>query len=193
MARPRTGVRVIAGTARGRRLETPPGLGTRPITDRVKESLFGTLQPRLPGATVLDLFAGSGAMAVEAMSRGASSAVLVERDGQVVELIRRNLVTTGFADRAEARRGDVATVLRGTPPREPFDLVFVDPPYAMADEEVEAVLALLVRGWVSADSLVVVRRQARSAPPRLPEGWEFARTRTYGDTLVLLASFQQEL
>lgn len=188
MARARTGVRVIAGSAKGRRLDTPPGLGTRPITDRVKESLFGTLTPFLPDADVLDLYAGSGAMAIEALSRGAASAVLVERDPAVAELIEGNLTTVGFAASAKVVCADVLQHLRRAVPAR-FDLVFLDPPYDAPDEDVADAVALLVtREWLADEPRVVIRRRAGAAPPVLPEGLEFTRVREYGDTVVLIAA-----
>lgn len=191
MARPRSGLRVIAGSVRGHRLDTPEGVETRPVTDRVKESLFGHLTPVIPGAAVLDLYAGSGAMAVEALSRGAVAAVLVERAPRVVEVIRGNLERTGLADRAEVVRSDVAAFLAGTRAR-PFDLVFCDPPYEVGNDVVESVLEALSDGWLAPDGLVVVRRHRQSGEPALPEGLGFTRVRAYGDTVVLVAAVIRE-
>lgn len=188
MPRPRSGVRVIAGSAKGRRLQTPPGLGTRPITDRVKESLFGHLTPVLEGARVLDLYAGSGALAVEALSRGAASAVLVERDPGAFRIVEENLASTGFAPRATAVRADVLAHLRRTSPGEPFDLVFLDPPYEMATADVEEVLGALTGGWLAPRATVVVRRRKGTPEPAPPSGLEFTRVKTYGDTVVLVAA-----
>lgn len=186
-----TGVRVIAGEAKGRRLATPEGSGTRPITDRVKESLFGMLMPWLHDASVLDLYAGSGAMAIEALSRGAGRAVLVERDPEAAAIIEANLRTVGFEADAEVRKVDAHALLAAGPgpsDHAPYDLVFVDPPYAMATAEVEADLEALASGWVETDALVVVRRHRDAGEPSPPAGFEFTRARTYGDTLVLVAS-----
>ncbi len=190
MAR-RGGLRVIAGTARGLRLEAPAGLGTRPVTDRVKESVFGTLEPTLRDAQVLDLYAGSGAMAIEALSRGAAAAVLVERDPGAVEVIRRNLRSTQLDRRAEVHRADVRAHLRRRPDRG-FDVVFCDPPYDAPGAEVEGVLTRLASGWVVPGATVVLRRRTGGPPPDLPPGWRFPRTRTFGDTLVLFISAGQE-
>jgi 16S rRNA (guanine966-N2)-methyltransferase len=179
---------VIAGTAGGLRLATPPGLGTRPITDRTKESLFGSLGPEaLDAAVVLDLYAGSGAMAIEALSRGAARAVLVERDPKAVEVVRKNLATTHFADDAEVVRGDVGAYLRGRPPPHPFTLVFCDPPYDVPTFDVESILATLARGWVASGTTVVIRRRTNDGAPALPPNWSFTRERTFGDTLLLVA------
>lgn len=187
-ARPRTGVRVIAGSAKGRRLETPPGDTTRPITDRVKESLFGHLMPHLSGAHVLDLYAGSGALSLEAISRGAASAVLVERDPAALAAIEANVDALGFGGVTEVVRSDVAAFLRRGAPDVPFDLVFDDPPYSFDTRAVEEVLQLLAAGWVGPGSRVVVRRRRDDPRPALPERFEFARVRNYGDTLVLVAA-----
>ena len=172
-------MRVIAGAAKGRRLLAPRGTSTRPATDRVRQSIFGTLGSRCEDARVLDLFAGSGALAIEALSRGAASATFVERDPAAVEAIRRNLATTGFIDRATIARGDASAFLRGTIER--YDLVFVDPPYA----EIE-LLALLLAGpdlRRVASGLVLVRAQRRHAPPT-PDQWTTERERVVGDDLV---------
>ena len=124
--------RVIAGTARGRRLVTP-GEGTRPLGDRVKQTLFAVLEPDLPGAAFLDLCAGSGAAGIEALSRGAARATFVERDRRVVGTIAENLARTGLAgERAQVVRADAAEWLTGHGGG-PFGLVFIDPPYADVD------------------------------------------------------------
>jgi len=183
-------VRVIAGTAGGLRLDTPPGLGTRPITDRVKESLFGSLGPDLEGARVLDLYGGSGAMAIEALSRGAASAVIVERDAKAAAVIRSNLAHTHFDDRARVEQADVRAFLRrpGAAPDAEFTLVFCDPPYDVPTAEVEQDLAILGAGWVAPGALVVIRRREIDGPPGLPPKWRFVRSKTYGDTLVIVAA-----
>ena len=191
MARARTGVRVIAGVAKGRRLETPSSDTTRPITDRVKESLFGHLTPLLPGARVIDLFAGSGAMGIEALSRGAAHATFVERDPGVAALIVRNLEHAGLDAEGVVERADVARFVGRTAPRA-YDVVFVDPPYALATSEVEATLgALASGGWVGPGSTVVVRRGRESGAPALPERFESTRVKAYGDTVVLVAAVKK--
>ena len=135
---PRRGLRVIAGTAGGLPLVAPRGDRSRPTTDRVKESVFAALGPdRLEGVAVLDLYAGSGALAIEALSRGARHAVLVDRDRLAVDACRRNLASTRFQDRARVQASTVGAFLGAGPPAEaPFGLVFVDPPYETAPDEV---------------------------------------------------------
>jgi 16S rRNA (guanine966-N2)-methyltransferase len=188
---------VIAGSARGLRLGAPSGATTRPITDRAKESLFGHLTPDLEDARVLDLFAGSGALSIEALSRGAERAVLVERDPGALEVIADNLVRTRLTDRARVHRGDVVSFVGSLPaPEGPFDLVFCDPPFAAEDAFVRTLLdGLDRRGWIADDGWVVLRR---AAPPpadavdgpraALPDGWGIRWRRTFGDTLVLVTA-----
>jgi 16S rRNA (guanine966-N2)-methyltransferase len=185
------GPRVVAGEAGGLRLATPKGSRTRPTADRVKEALFAALGPeRLLGATVLDCYAGSGALAIEALSRGAARAVLVDRDPLAVDVIRRNLRTTGLLDRARVQRRGVGAFLRNAPPADaPFDLVFCDPPYDQPAGELAGVLAALAApGWVAVDGTVVVERAASAGPPALPEAWGVTWSRAYGDTLLVLAA-----
>jgi len=180
--------RIIAGEAGGRRLTVPPGDRIRPTSDRVKESVFSALGPgRLVGARVLDLYSGSGALGLEALSRGAAAALMVERDPAAAAAIRTNIETLGFADRAVLRVGRVASILAGGPP-EPFDLALLDPPYDTPGAELEAVLeGLGERGWLAPGATVVVERAAGSEPLRWPEGWGSTWERCYGDTLVLFA------
>ncbi|MFP4149654.1 MAG: 16S rRNA (guanine(966)-N(2))-methyltransferase RsmD [Nitriliruptoraceae bacterium] len=179
-------MRIVAGLAKGRRLAAPPGAAVRPTADRVREALFSSLQPRLLGAHVLDLYAGSGALGLEAASRGAARVVLVERDRRVLEVLRSNVAAVGLAG-VEVVAGEVAAVLagRGTPKltAAPFDLVLADPPYATPGEEVEAVLAALV-DHLAADAEVVLERDRHAAAPRWPEGLEVRTPRRYGATVL---------
>ena len=123
-------MRVIAGSARRLLLKTPEGMDTRPTTDRIKETLFNMLQPRIPGCRFLDLFSGSGAIAIEALSRGAREAVLVENQKEALRCIRGNLSSTHLEDRANVMEGDVFVCLKRLEGRcEPFDIIFMDPPY----------------------------------------------------------------
>jgi 16S rRNA (guanine966-N2)-methyltransferase len=185
------GPRVVAGEAGGLRLTAPKGTRTRPTADRVKESLFAALGPgRLLGAAVLDLYAGSGALAIEALSRGATSALLVDRDPLAVDAIRRNLRTTKLSERARVQHRGVGAVIRGVPPADaPYDLVFCDPPYDLAAGKLAGVLAALAEpGWVAPDGTVVVERAASAGPPLLAAGWGVTWSRVYGDTLVVLVA-----
>jgi 16S rRNA (guanine966-N2)-methyltransferase len=179
-----TGLRVIAGSAGGLHLQAPRGGRSRPTTDRVRESLFAALDQRfgLGDAAVLDLYAGSGALAIEALSRGAARAVLVDKDVTAVEAIRRNLAATRL-------RSSVSAFLAGPPPPEaPFDLVLLDPPYAATEGEVERALESLAgAGWLAPGATVVVERGTGTPRPALPGSWDIAWERAYGDTLVIVA------
>lgn len=175
-------VRIVAGAAGGRRLRVPPGAGVRPTADRVKEALFSSLQPVLPGARVLDLYAGSGALGLEARSRGAARVTAVETDPAALRVLRHNVATVGLAGVAVVA-GDVRRVLAGAPPGSPFDLALLDPPYRTGTAELTAVLAALV-GHLAPGATVVLERDARAGrvpwpPDLLPTG-----TRRYGDTAV---------
>jgi 16S rRNA (guanine966-N2)-methyltransferase len=183
------GPRVIAGEQGGLRLVVPKGARTRPTSDRVKESVFGALGPgRLAGAVVLDGYAGSGALGIEALSRGAARAAFVDRDPRAVDAIRRNRATTRLSDRATVHRRGFGGYLTGRVPEPPFDLVFLDPPYDLAGSELARIVQSLdAPGWLVEDAGVVVERSAASGPPTLPGGWRVAWQRVYGDTLVVLA------
>jgi len=183
-ARPRPAPRVIAGSASGRRLVVAGE--TRPTSDRVKEALFAMLGS-VEGAMVLDCFAGSGALGIEALSRGAASAVLVERAPEAVGAIRTNLERVGFADRVDVRRADVRAALRRPAPAPAADLVFVDPPYGWGDEELTALLDQLADSpWRAPGARVVLERPRRRPPGAFPRNWRSSRRRTYGDTLVVV-------
>lgn len=174
-------MRVIAGSAGGRRLVTPRGDRTRPTADRVRESLFSSLAPRLPGARVLDLFAGSGALAVEALSRGAAHAVLVERARPALDAIRANLATADVADRATVVAADLPGALDRV--AGPFDLVLADPPYALDRDVLAATLARLPV-LLAGHATVRLEQATRADPPPWPEALLPGRTRRYGETTI---------
>ena len=169
-------MRIIAGVAKGRRLVGPPGLDTRPLTDRAKEALFSSLGPAVVDAAVLDLFAGSGSLGLEALSRGAGSVVFVERDWAALKSLEENCAAVGLG--GEVRREDVHTYLLAA--GGPFDLVFVDPPYAMDPIELDGILSL-VAGIVALRGQVVVHRRAGSDAPEPPEDLRLQGQRRYGD------------
>lgn len=180
-------MRVIAGTARGHPLEAPRGRTVRPTADRVREALFSSIGPLVPGARVLDLFAGSGALGIEALSRGAATATLVERDRRAAVVAERNLRRTGLGAHATVVRADAAEFVRH-PRGGPFDVVLVDPPYGEPLPAVYALLgALHDAGALTHDATVVVERDRRDAtmstPP--PRSLTFDRRRAYGDTVLL--------
>ena len=177
--------RVIAGEAGGRRLAVPDGRETRPTSDRAREGLFATvasIMGPLTGTRVLDLYAGSGAVGLEALSRGAEHVLLVESGARASAVIRQNIEALGLpgatliADRVER------VLAHEWPGDGRYDVAFADPPYAMADAEISRVLSLLAdEGWLARDALVIVERATRSGPVRWPDGFVPDRARKYGE------------
>ncbi|GAB2669957.1 RsmD family RNA methyltransferase [Gordonia jinhuaensis] len=220
--------RIIAGSAKGRTLSVPPR-GTRPTSDRVREAVFSMVDARrdLEGLFVLDLYAGSGALGLEALSRGATHATLVDSDRAAVATIARNASAlalpgartqrsgvrdflaqrSGVRDFLAQRSGVQRSGVRDYPSLGPdgsgpgglrsggepgsaprFDVVFVDPPYALDTDEVEAdLVALVTGGWLADDAFVILERASRSDAPRWPNGFDVAVDKVYGDTRVILA------
>ncbi len=178
--------RIIGGSAGGRRLSTPRGQNTRPTSDRVREALFSAIESwcgSLSGLRFLDLYAGSGAVGLEARSRGAGVVTLVEQDRRTASLISGNAKALGFSHVEVLAASVAATLLRS--PVASYDVVFLDPPYPLPNAEVEAALAALVtHGWLSPGALVVVERSARGAPPEWPDGLGAGRDKRYGETLL---------
>ncbi|WP_130796130.1 16S rRNA (guanine(966)-N(2))-methyltransferase RsmD [Streptomyces otsuchiensis] len=176
--------RVIGGAAGGRRLAVPPGTSTRPTSDRAREGLLSTWQALfgpLDGARVLDLFAGSGAVGLEALSRGAAHALLVESEARAARVIRENVQSLGLPG-AEVRGGRAQQIAAGAPPAEPYDLLFIDPPYAVSDAEVcEILVTLRTGGWLAREALVTVERGTRGGEFQWPAGFEGLRSRRYGE------------
>jgi 16S rRNA (guanine966-N2)-methyltransferase len=170
-------VRVIAGAAKGRRLQSPRGTATRPLTSRVREALFSSLGPVTKGARVLDLYAGSGSMGLEALSRGAESCVFVERARPALAALRANVATIGLG--GEVVADDVDRFLERT--GGPYDLVFVDPPYALPLASVTAVIAGLVP-HLAEGAVVVLHRRAGDDPPEPPAPLRQTDRRRYGDS-----------
>ena len=180
-------MRVIAGSARGTRLgRVPPGV--RPVSDRVREGLFSSLGGRLERARVLDLFAGTGALGIEALSRGAEGAVFVDSSPAAVTAVRDNLARTGLDERAVVRRSDVRRFLeRGSADAEGFDFVFLDPPYEAGGAELDPLLALLdTKPLLRQGFTVVLSRGSRSSKDVIPLHWAVARRLSYGDSVVAL-------
>ncbi|MDH7479654.1 MAG: 16S rRNA (guanine(966)-N(2))-methyltransferase RsmD [Syntrophomonadaceae bacterium] len=175
-------MRVIAGSVRGFRLQAPPGQRTRPTADRVKEALFNILAPYLSDRRVLDLFAGSGALGIEALSRGAGRAVFVEKDAAALRALRANLASTGMVERAEVLPLDVSIAIKNLQDRdEKFDLVFLDPPYrqGLIDSTLEKLAA---RPLLAPHGLVVAESSEREPVPDVVAGFKCYRRETYGDT-----------
>ncbi|MEZ3161520.1 16S rRNA (guanine(966)-N(2))-methyltransferase RsmD [Microbacterium sp. BWT-B31] len=178
--------RIIAGRAGSIVLDVPDA-GTRPTSDRVRESLFGALESAgvLPGAAVLDLYAGSGALGLEALSRGAASADLVEKAARAASVAERNArkvqTATGGGAVARVHRASADAFLRTA--RGPYDIAFLDPPYDVGESELAATLSLLVPA-LQGEATVVVERASRSPEPNLPEGLAATRSKRYGDTTL---------
>ncbi len=178
--------RIVAGTLGGRRLRVPSGRSTRPTSDRVREAMFSTLGDRVVGATVLDLFAGSGALGIEALSRGAAHATFVEHDGRAARVLRDNLDALGLQARVFGM--DAARFVReldAIGERRPYDLVLCDPPYQMSSPTLTALLRELVAGsHVVTDAMMVVERARRSDAFDADDALEVTDVRTYGETVL---------
>ena len=183
--------RVIAGTAGGRTLRTPPGSGTRPTSDRVREAVFSALQARdaLQGARALDLYAGSGALGLEAASRGAACVVLVESDRRAADVIAGNAGNLALPAVRVVRTTVAAHLAPDPGPDAVADLVFADPPYDLDEKSLAAVLSRLAAGWLAPGGLVVVERSTRSPEPTWPDGISRAtKPKKYGETTVWYAT-----
>lgn len=178
--------RIIGGSAGGRRLSTPRGLNTRPTSDRVREALFSAIEAwcgSLAGLRFLDLYAGSGAVGLEARSRGAGVVTLVEQDRRTAALISDNVKSLGFSHCEVVNASVAPTLLRE--PVAPYDAVFLDPPYPLPNADVENTLgALAAHGWLTPGALVVIERSSRGALPDWPRGLSAGRDRRYGETLL---------
>jgi 16S rRNA (guanine966-N2)-methyltransferase len=178
--------RIIGGTVGGRRIATPRGVSTRPTSDRVREALFSAIESwcgSLSGLRFLDLYAGSGAVGLEAWSRGAGVVTLVEQDRRTAAMIGSNARDLGFS-RADVVTGSVANALAHTPAA-PYDVAFLDPPYAQDEREVSSDLtALLDQEWLVPGAMVVVERGSRGAEPDWPDGFTGSRQKKYGETVL---------
>lgn len=176
-------MRIVAGSHRGRRLVAPKGMRTRPTSDRVREALFSILFD-VSGFRVLDLFAGSGAIGLEALSRGAQRCVFVEKDRTALDALLANVASLELSDRAEVRRQTVAAALTDLIDRgERFDLVFADPPWDQASVLLTGVLAA-GSALVADGGRVVLEHAARDETPSAPAGWSATDRRQYGDTAL---------
>jgi 16S rRNA (guanine966-N2)-methyltransferase len=176
-------VRVIAGLAKGRRLAVPKGGRTRAATDRIREALFGILEPVIAEAEVLDLFAGSGALGIEALSRGAAHATFVEKDATAIVSIERNLETTGFTERATVVRTDALAYLSG-PVR--ADIAFCDPPFADVETQGRALAKLAAPGRL------IVARALRKRLPAIPPTLRVTRMKEIGEETLLLLQYSEK-
>jgi len=183
-------VRVISGTAKGRPLRAVPGMNTRPTTDKVKEAIFSMIGPYFAGGMVLDLYAGTGGLAIEALSRGMDKAVLIDQDRKAVETIRDNIERAGFADRAEIYRNDAGKALSVMAKRGlVFDLVFLDPPYKLTNMDL-VMFQLQEKQMLADGAIIVVEHDAKITYE--PQIGDLIRSRCseYGDTAVSIYRHQ---
>lgn len=179
--------RIIAGAYRGRRIATPAGVDTRPTSDRVREAMFSALDAAhvVYGRRFLDLYAGSGAVGLEAASRGADHVLLVESDPRAAKVLRSNVASLGVTGVATLSAGRVGSTLAAGPIGSPYDVVFADPPYAQPEEDITAMLRALVRhGWLAHRAMVIVERSKRSPGPEWVDGITPERSRRYGETVL---------
>jgi 16S rRNA (guanine966-N2)-methyltransferase len=179
-------MRVIAGSAKGTRLGPVPA-GVRPVSDRAREGLFSSIAIDIPDASVLDLFAGTGALGIEALSRGAERAVFVDRFYEASAAIHDNLARAHLSERGAVFTKDVDAFLTGGPRGEPFDLVLADPPYGLEAPDLARTLQELASGWLSNHHwTVALTRGIKSSTPVIPIDWALARQLRYSDSLVFL-------
>lgn len=177
-------LRIIGGQWRGRKLRFPDGEGLRPTTDRVRETLFNWLQPVIAGARCLDLFSGSGALGLEALSRGASQVVFLERNPRAVKALKENLALLQ-ATNAEVHQADALAWLHGR--AEPFDVIFLDPPFRQ-NLLAPALKLLAEGGWVAAGARIYMELESEQGEPTLPPGWELLRSKQAGQVAYHLAA-----
>jgi 16S rRNA (guanine(966)-N(2))-methyltransferase RsmD len=177
-------MRIISGTSRGKKLRTLRGQTIRPTSDRVKESIFNILAEEVAGKHVLDLFAGTGNLGIEALSRGATKTIFVEKEKSAIDLIKKNLSQCGFADRSQIITGEVERAIRHLHRKgEVFDLIFMDPPYRKG--LVQRTLEILQTQSVHHEgSILVIEHDRREALSESMQGWTLTRKRQFGDTVV---------
>lgn len=185
-------MRVISGTAKGRPLKAVPGMGTRPTTDKVKEAIFSMIGPYFDGGFVLDLFAGTGGLGIEALSRGMERAVFIDMDPKSIEVIRQNLKATKLEQQSEVYRNEASRALkvlekRGTG----FDLIFLDPPYRMTDAD-ELMLSMKEKGLVREDATIVVEHDSEHTYPEDIGPFRCIRISCYGETTVSIYRLDKE-
>ena len=176
-------MRVIAGRARGQKLKSPEGLGTRPTTDRIKESLFNIIQNDLYDAAFLDLFAGTGAMGIEALSRGAQKAVFVEIEKKNIEIIHENLTSTKLMENAEVLHKDVLSTIKGLYERDmKFDIIFMDPPYNKG-YNIEVIHQITQYDILNDEGILIIERAAEDIIPK-DISLKIFKERNYGSTTM---------
>lgn len=182
--------RIVAGTAKGRTIKVPDQ-GTRPTSAKVREALFSKLDNwnLLEDSAILDLFAGSGALGLEALSRGAAQVVFVDNSRSAIAVVKSNLATLSLRGRTQCVASDAKRYLEGV--EQTFDVIFVDPPYALAEQELSALLGLLVPR-LTPEGLIIVERDTRSPQPALPPGLELEDQRAWGDTAAWFVGHQAD-
>lgn len=185
--------RVIAGQHKGRTLKVPQSV-TRPTSSRVREAIFSSVEHShngMAGLNVLDLFSGSGALALEAISRGATYALMLEHDPKALAAIKENISTLKIRN-ARVQGGELFNHLKSDQPENAFDVVFADPPYSLPDEKITLLLEVLAqRGWLAADALIVIERDKYS-DFMWPHNFNDISQRTYGDTVVWYGRYSQK-
>ena len=176
-------MRVITGSARGRKLKELPGMDTRPTTDKVKESIFNIVQFDVEGRRVLDLFAGTGQLGIEALSRGAEKCVFVDASREAAKIVQENVALTGFENQSRVHHGDAVAFL--TSCREKFALAFLDPPYAsgLLDKALEKIAEIDI---MAENGIIVCESAADRLLPQLPEPYEMGREYRYGKIKLTL-------
>lgn len=181
-------MRIIAGSARGRNIKSPKGMSTRPTSDRVREALFNILSAQVPDSYFLDLFSGTGAVGIEALSRGAERAVLVEKDRNTAGIIFDNLKLCGMLERAEVLNLDVTRACQVLGKRkQSFNLIYIDPPYKKGFE-VPTLETIVAEGLLSCDGIIVVESNKADLPPDQVGGLKAYRRERYGDTALTFYS-----
>ena len=186
-------MRVISGVSRGRLLKAVPGIGTRPTTDKVKEAIYSMIGPFFDGGLVLDLFAGTGGLGIEALSRGMERAIFVDLDKASVAVIRENLQKTGLAEKAEVYQNDAIRALKALAKRDIcFDLVFLDPPYRI--KNVEQLLQLLQeKRLLQAGAIILVEHESAYSCAETVGCCRLRKHVVYGDTAITIFEFQEEV
>lgn len=185
-------MRVVSGSAKGRPLKAVPGNGTRPTTDKVKEALFSMIGPYFEGGTALDLFAGSGGLGIEALSRGMDKAVFVDLESKSIEVIRANLKATRLEDQAAIYRNDAGRALKALAKRTTqFDLVFLDPPYRMKNGD-ELMLTMHELELLKPEATIVLEYESKYSYPEQFGPFEQTRKAVYGETAVSIYDYAPE-
>lgn len=184
-------MRIITGSAKGAVLKTPEGLATRPTAEKVKEAVFSALQFDLEGRTFLDLFAGSGQMGLEALSRGASRAVFIDESRDAMDVVKENAKKTGFFDRSHFLVSDYRNYLRKAAGRETFDIVFIDPPYA-EEIAVDAMCRVIDAGMAKEGTLFVLESEGALTPHAEREGVTLVKAKKYGRAWIHVFRYAKE-